>query len=54
MWWDQLKQVEHIDENGITWKHFRVYFHKEYLSENLYDKKIQDLFELRLGSATMA
>ena len=20
MWWDQLKQVEHINENRITWK----------------------------------
>jgi hypothetical protein len=20
MWWDQLKQVEHIHENRITWK----------------------------------
>ena len=23
MWWDQLKQVEHINENKITWKQFK-------------------------------
>jgi hypothetical protein len=53
MWWDQLKQVEHINENRITWKEFKKYFQKEYLSEYFYDKKMHDLFELRLGSMTM-
>jgi hypothetical protein len=53
MWWDQLKQVEHINENRITWKQFKKYFQKEYLSEHFYDNKIQALFELRLGSMTM-
>jgi hypothetical protein len=54
MWWDQLKQVEHINENRITWKQFKKYFQKEYLSEHFYDKKMQEFFELRLGSMTMA
>jgi hypothetical protein len=53
MWWDQLKQVEHINENRFTWKWFKKYFHKEYLSEHFYDNKIKELFELRLGSMTM-
>jgi hypothetical protein len=53
MWLDQLKQVEHINERRIAWKKFKKYFHKEYLSEHFYDKKMQDLFELRLGSMTM-
>jgi hypothetical protein len=53
MWWDQLKQVEHINESRITWKQFKKYFQKEYLSEHFYDKKMQEFFELRLGSMTM-
>jgi hypothetical protein len=53
MWWDQLKQVENFNESRITWKQFKKYIHKEYLSENFYDKKMQELFELRLGSMTM-
>jgi hypothetical protein len=40
MWWDQLKQVEHNNKNRITWKQFKKYFQKEYLSENFYDKKM--------------
>ena len=54
MWWDQLKQFEHINENMITWKQFMKYFQKEYLSKHFYDKKMQEYFELRLGSMTMA
>jgi hypothetical protein len=53
MWWDQLKQVEHVNESRITWKKFKKYFQKEYLLENFYDKKMQEFFELRLGSMTM-
>jgi hypothetical protein len=26
MWWDQLKQVKHIDEKRISWKQFKRYF----------------------------
>jgi hypothetical protein len=54
MWWDQLKQVEHVNESRITWKYFKKYFQKEYLSENFHDKKMQEFFQLRLGSMTMA
>ena len=53
MWWDQLKQVEHVNESGITWKKFNKYFQKDYLSKNFYEKKMKELFELRLGSMTM-
>jgi hypothetical protein len=54
MWWDQLKQVENINESKITWNKFKRYFQKYYLLEHLYDKKMQDFFELTLGSITMA
>lgn len=32
IWWDQIKQVEHINERRITWKTFKKYFQKEYIS----------------------
>jgi hypothetical protein len=28
MWWDQLKQVEHINESRITCRQFKKYFQK--------------------------
>jgi hypothetical protein len=48
-----LKQVQHINENHITWKQFKRYFNKEYLSEHYYEEKMQEFFEMRLGSMTM-
>jgi hypothetical protein len=42
IWWDQLKQVDHINESTITWKKFKKYFQKEYLSYHFYDKKMQN------------
>jgi hypothetical protein len=53
MWWDQLKKFEHINENRITWKQFKKYFQKEYLSEDLCDKKMEEFFEIRLGNMSM-
>jgi hypothetical protein len=53
MWWNQLKQVEHINESRITWKKLKKCFQKEYISEHFYDKKMKEFFELRLGSMTM-
>ena len=46
--------MEHVNESGITWKQFKKCFQKEYLLEHFYDKKMQESFELRLGSMTMA
>jgi hypothetical protein len=32
IWWDQLKEVENVNESRITWKQFKKYFKKECLS----------------------
>ena len=48
-----MKQVENIDERKISWKMFQRYFKYEYMSQQYYDKKMQELFELRLGNMTM-
>jgi hypothetical protein len=53
MWWDQFVQVQHIDEKKVTWKEFKRYFQKKYLTKNYYDRKMKELFELKLGSMTM-
>jgi hypothetical protein len=47
IWWDQLVQVKHIKEKNITWKEFKNYFEKKYLTKRYYDKKMKDLFELK-------
>jgi hypothetical protein len=53
MWWDQLVQVQHIREKDITWKEFRRYFERKYLTKRYYDRKMKEFFELKLGSMTI-
>jgi hypothetical protein len=53
MWWDQLMQVQHIREKDITWKEFKRYFEKKYLTKRYYDRKMKEFFELKLGSMTI-
>jgi hypothetical protein len=53
MWWDQPKQSKHLDENRIPWRHFKGYFQEKYLSEHYYERKMKELFELKLVSITM-
>jgi hypothetical protein len=34
MWWDQFVQVQHIDEKKVTWREFKMYFQKKYLTND--------------------
>jgi hypothetical protein len=52
MWWDQLVQVQLIIEKDVTWKEFKRYFEKKYLTKRYYDRKME-FFELKLGSMTI-
>jgi hypothetical protein len=53
MWWDQLVQVQHIKEKSVTWREFKKYFEKKYLTKRYYDNKMKELFELKIGSMTI-
>jgi hypothetical protein len=53
MWWDQLVQVQHIVEKSVTWREFKKYFEKKYLTKRYYEKKMKEFFELKLGSTTI-
>jgi hypothetical protein len=53
MWWDQLVQVQHIKDKSVTWREFKKYFEKKYLTKRYYDKKMKEFFELKMGSMTI-
>jgi hypothetical protein len=46
-------QVQHIEKNKVTWREFKRYFQKKFLTKRYYDKKMKELFELKLGSMTI-
>jgi hypothetical protein len=52
MWWDQFVQVQHIKEKEVTWKEFKRYFEKKYLTKRYYDRKMKEFLELKLGNMT--
>jgi hypothetical protein len=37
----------------VTWREFKRYFQRKYLTKRYYDKKMKELFELKLGSMTI-
>jgi hypothetical protein len=45
--------VQYIRERYITWKEFKRYFEKKYLTKRYYDRKMKEFFELKLGSMTI-
>jgi hypothetical protein len=46
-------QVQQIREKYITWKEFKRYFEKKYLTKRYYDRKMKEFFELNLGNMTI-
>ena len=53
IWWDKMVKLKGIDEGKISWRKFKKYFQKEYLSKHYYDIKVEELFELKLGTMAM-
>jgi hypothetical protein len=53
IWWQDIKRVKSIKERKITWKTFKRYFKKQYLSEQYYEGKAKEFYELKLGNLTM-
>jgi hypothetical protein len=53
IWWDQLKKAKNLDDKRISWRQFKGYFQEKYLSENYYERKMKELFELKLGTMKM-
>jgi hypothetical protein len=46
-------QVQHIDENKVTWREFKRYFENKYVTKHYYDRKMKDFSELKLGIMTI-
>jgi len=39
IWWKNIKKVKIIKERKITWKTFKIYFKKQYISEHYFEGK---------------
>jgi len=53
IWWQDIKRVKGIKEKYMTWGIFKKYFKRKYLSEQYYEEKAKEFYDLRLGFMTM-
>ena len=53
IWWQDIKKVRGIKERYVTWKLFKKLFKRKYLSEQYYEEKAKEFYELSLGAMTM-
>jgi hypothetical protein len=49
IWWEDLKNVKGIHEEGLSWEQFERYFRKKYLLEKYFDEKTKEFYALKLG-----
>ena len=47
------KKVKGIKERYVTWKTFKKHFKIKYLSEQYYEEKEKEFYELKLGAMMM-
>jgi len=53
IWWQDVKRVKNIKEKYVTWTTFKKYFKRKILSEQYYEEKEKEFYDLKLGSMTM-
>ena len=53
IWWQDLKRVKGIKEKNVNWSTFKRYFKKKFLSEQYYEERAKEFYELKFGSMTM-
>ena len=53
IWWKDLKRVKGIREKEVNWSTFKRYFKKKFMSEQYYEERAKEFYELNLGSMTM-
>ena len=53
IWWQDLKRVKGIREKNINWSTFKRYFKSEFLSEQYYEERAKEFYELKLGTMNM-
>ena len=53
IWWQDLKRVKGIKEKNVNWSTFKRHFKKKIMSEQYYEERAKEFYELKLGSMTM-
>ena len=46
IWWQDLKRVKGIRKKNINWSTFKKYFKNNFLSEQYYEERAKEFYEL--------
>lgn len=49
LWWEEIKTVQGVDEQEVTWEQFKKHFKDKYLTEWFYVEKEKEFHDLKLG-----
>ena len=53
IWWKNIKRVKNIREKYVTWRTFKKYFKRIFLSEQHYEERVKEFDYPKLGSMSM-
>ena len=53
IWWQDINKLKGIKERDVTSKDSKNNFKQKYLSEQYYEEKAKEFYELRIGTITM-
>ena len=53
IWWQDIKRVKNLKEKYVTWRIFKKYFKRKFLSEQCYEERDKEFYELKLGPMSM-
>ena len=53
IWWQDIKMVKNLKEKYLTWSVFKKYFKMKFLSQQYYEERAKEFYELKLGSMSM-
>ena len=49
IWWQNIKRVKNLKEKYLTWRVFKKYFKRKFLSEQYYEERYKDFYGHKLG-----
>ena len=53
IWSQDIKKMKSIKERYVTWKTFKKYYKRKHVSEQYYEEKDKEFYELQLCAMTM-
>ena len=53
IWWQDIKRVKTLKQKYVTWRNFKKYLKRKFLSKQYYEERAKYFYKLRLGSMTM-